>query len=267
MDNATQDFSIVTEIPGAGVTRDQLSILYTRYHFASGWVRGKEVLEAACGPGVGLGFLAREAAHVTGGDLHGAHRRSAGEIYRGRSSVRVLQFDAQEMPFPDSSFDVVILFEAIYYLPDVGLFLREVQRVLRPGGVLLISSVNREWPGFNPSAYSQKYYDSRELRELLAQNGFDSTLYAGFPDNARGPLSSMIQWARRVAVKLHLIPRTMKSKKILKRLFYGRLSPLPREITEGMAELEPLIEITKINDLTAYKIIYAAASKRAAPML
>jgi SAM-dependent methyltransferase len=256
------DFTIITETPGAGATRDQLSILYTRYHFASRWVKGKHVLETACGAGVGLGFLAREAAHVTGGDIEDANWRLAAETYRNHPRIRVQRFDAQDMPFPDGSFDVVIMFEAIYYLSDPALFLREVQRVLRPGGVLLMSSVNSEWPGFHPSAHSRSYYNIRELGEILAQNDFEPALYAGFPDDSAGPVSAMVQRVRRVAVNLHLIPRTMNGKKLLKRLFYGKLTPIPTEITEGMANLEPLIDLKNIQDASPYKMIYAVGSKR-----
>jgi ubiquinone/menaquinone biosynthesis C-methylase UbiE/GNAT superfamily N-acetyltransferase len=256
------DFTIITETPGAGATRDQLSILYTRYDFASRWVKGKDVLEVACGAGVGLGFLAREAAHVTGGDIEDANWRLAAETYQRHPRIRIQQFDAHNMPFSDGSFDVVVVFEAIYYLSDPGLFLREVQRVLRPGGVLLMSSVNSEWPGFHPSAYSQNYYGSRELGELLTRNDFEPALYAAFPDHSEGIVSAIVQRVRRAAVNLHLIPRTMKGKNLLKRMFYGRLTPIPREITEGMACLEPLSEVTNVQDVTSYKMIYAVGSKR-----
>ncbi|MCL5734651.1 MAG: methyltransferase domain-containing protein [Actinobacteria bacterium] len=256
------DFTIVTELPGAGATREQFSILYTRYHFASCWVKGKDVIEVACGAGVGLGFLARQAAQVTGGDLDNGNYRLAAETYREHPRVRVRQFDAQSIPFPAASFDVVILFEAIYYLPEARLFLREAHRVLRPEGVLLISSVNKTWRGFSPSPYSQTYYDLRGLAGLLRQNGFDPALYTAFPDAPARPFGALVRTVRRIAVNLHLIPRTMKGKALLKRLFYGSLTPIPRELTEGMAPVEPLIEISGTRDATQYKMIYAVGRKR-----
>jgi hypothetical protein len=126
-----------------------------------------------------------------------------------------------------------------------------------------MSSVNCAWYGFNPSVYSKKYYNGHELGELLARNGFDYTLYAGFFDQSGGLVNRMVRHLRQVAVKLRLIPRTMKGKKLLKRLFYGKLTMIPREITEDMAPLEPLIEVTKLQDLAPYKMIYAVARKRA----
>lgn len=256
------DFTIITETPDTRATRDQLSILHTRYDFAAGWVKGKEVLEAACGAGMGLGYLAREASRVVGGDIEDKNWRFAEETYRGRQGILVRPFDAQNMPFGDGCFDVVVLFEAIYYLMDAGSFLREAQRVLRPDGVLLISTVHCRWPGFNPSPYSRKYYDASELSRLLAQYGFEPALYAGFPEDNSGPVATVLGVARRAAVALHLIPKTMHGKEWLKRLFYGRLAPIPRELAPGAAPIEPLVPIESAGDLTKFKMIYAAARKK-----
>lgn len=255
------DFTAVTETPENRATRDQLSILYTRYHFAAQRVKGKDVLEVACGAGMGLGYLAREAARVVGGDIDEKNCRFAEEACRRHPRILVNRFDAQSMPFPERSFDVVILYEAIYYLPDVDSFLRETQRVLRPGGVLLISSVHSRWPGFNPSPYSHKYYDVPELSELLVRHGFDSTLYAGFPENTSGLVARTVRLVRRAAISLHLVPNTMKGKEWLKRLFYGELQPIPREITEGLTPLGPLVKTSEARDLSLYRMIYADARK------
>lgn len=46
--------------------------------------------------------------------------------------------DAQELPFQDATFDVVLLLEAIYYLPHAEKFMAEARRVLRPDGILFI---------------------------------------------------------------------------------------------------------------------------------
>ena len=256
------DFTLVTEIPGLGATRDQLSIMYTRYHFAAGWVKGKDVLEAACGAGIGLGYLAREATRVVGGDIDEKNLRLAQETNQGHPRIVVERFDAQKMPFPERSFDVVILFEAIYYLPDADSFVREAYRVLRPEGILLISSVHCIWPGFHPSPYSQKYYDHHELAELLTRYGFDSTLYAGFPEKASGLMAKTAKWVRRLAVRVHVIPKTMKGKELLKRLFYGKLTPIPRDLTQAMTQPEPPVEISKIANPAEFRMIYAVGRRR-----
>ena len=62
------DYTTVTEIPRGRVTREQLTRMCTRYYFASKFCEGKDVLEVGCGAGQGLGYLARKARRVVGGD-------------------------------------------------------------------------------------------------------------------------------------------------------------------------------------------------------
>jgi SAM-dependent methyltransferase len=146
----------------------------------------------------------------------------------------VLRLDAHALPFAAASFDVVILHEAIYYLAAPGQFLDECRRVLTRSGVLLISTVNPRWPGFNPSPLSTRYFGAGELRALLAERGFAVELNGAFVErgSARG---RMVAAARRAAVALGLIPRTMKGKEWLKRLFLGPLVPVPAEVDETLA--------------------------------
>ncbi|MEK7217323.1 MAG: class I SAM-dependent methyltransferase [Chloroflexota bacterium] len=134
----TADFSNVTEVPGARASREQAAMLYTRYAFAARLCRGKEILEVACGSGMGLGFLARTAKRVVGGDCTQGLLRQARKHYGAR--IPLVRLDAHGLPFRDSSFDAIILYEAIYYLADPSLFLQECRRVLREGGSLIVCS-------------------------------------------------------------------------------------------------------------------------------
>lgn len=255
------DFTIITETPATRATADQLSVLQTRYQFAASFVKGMDVLEAACGAGIGLGLLDSVGAHVTGGDINEENLRFAQETYRNRPDICIQPFDAQRMPFEDESFDVVLLFEALYYLTDPDSFVEEAQRVLRYGGRLLISTVNCRWPGFCPTVYTRKYYDCTELPALLRSHGFQTRLFAGFPENRIGLKAKTALFLRRIAIHLHLIPRSMKGKEFYKRLFYGKLAPVPREIFENSAPCAPLVEVTDATDTTQYRILYALAQK------
>lgn len=262
------DFTTVTEAPGHCATRDQASILYARYHLASQHARNRVVLELACGTGIGLGLLAAGARSVVAGDIEEANCRIASQTYEDDARITIRRLDAESLPFPDRSFEVVILFEALYYLPRPERFFSEARRVLRPGGVLLISTVNCEWPGFNPSPFSTKYFNARELVESLAKHDFQIRLLAGFPEDTSGVIRGCVSLIRRVAVRLRLIPKTMKGKEWLKRLFYGKLTPIPRRLTERMFEPEPLVEVNASMDLRRYRFLYAigtlSGSKEAA---
>ena len=52
------DYSIITEIPGIDASQEQLSMLLTRYHVAAERAEGMDLLEVACGAGIGLEYLA-----------------------------------------------------------------------------------------------------------------------------------------------------------------------------------------------------------------
>ena len=255
------DYTGVTELPGNLAHREQLSILMTRYHWAAQYARDREVLEAACGAGQGLGYLRRTARRVVGGDIDPNNLAYAEKYYRGRAGIEVQQFDAQQMPFDDGSFDLVLLFEAIYYLPHPERFFAEAYRVLRPQGQVLVSSVNCQWPGFNPSPYSVRYYPAEELADLAQQAGFEVQMWVGFPDRADSLRGRIIRALRRAAAALRLIPKTMRGKAWLKRLFYGPLEPVPPELHEGLAQPEPLTPITPSIPISLYKMLYLLGQK------
>jgi ubiquinone/menaquinone biosynthesis C-methylase UbiE len=99
---------------------------------------GKEVLEVSCGHGGGASYLTRmqAPARYVGLDLNAAGI----EFCKKRHSVPGLEFvqgDAENLPFSDNSFDVVVNVEASHCYPDFPRFLAEVARVLKPGGFFL----------------------------------------------------------------------------------------------------------------------------------
>ena len=54
--------------------------------------------------------------------------------------IEFKQADVEQIPFPDASFDLVMSIEVLRYLPDLGPCLREVERVLKPGGTALVTA-------------------------------------------------------------------------------------------------------------------------------
>jgi SAM-dependent methyltransferase len=258
---AQADYSSVTEVAGTNVTREQIQRMYTRYRFAANFCKGKEVLEAACGSGQGLGFLAREAAAVTGGDIDPALVDRAQRTYAGRPKITVRLMDAQKLPLPDGSVDVVILFEALYYLPEPERFVSEASRVLRPGGSAVICSANPSLPDFNPSPFSHRYFSVPGLAKLLFDAGFREIAAYGDSPVQTGLKAALVSSIKKSAVALHLIPKTMKGKELFKRIFYGRLEAMPAEITgAGMEYDEPCRVATASPDLV-HKVIFATGKR------
>ena len=251
------DYSTVTEVSGDKATQEQLARMFHRYRFASDYCEGKDVLEVACGSGQGLGYLAKKARWIVGGDCTARLVRSARQYYRNRVQVHLL--DAEHLPFTDDSFDVVILYEAIYYLTYPEQFLSEAQRVLRKGGVLLIATVNKDWPEFNPSPFSTSYFSVPDLNRVLRENGFETEFYGAFSVLPNTLTERFISKLRKVAVRLHLVPKTMKGKELLKKVFYGKLVPLKAEIQEGMCEYVPPEPLSAHTINSEYKVIYSVA--------
>jgi ubiquinone/menaquinone biosynthesis C-methylase UbiE len=101
-------------------------------------ISGKKVLECSSGHGGGASYLTRtlQPASYTGLDFNAA----GVEFCKERHQLPGLDFvhgDAENLPFPDESFDAVINVEASHIYPHFERFLGEVKRVLRPGGHFL----------------------------------------------------------------------------------------------------------------------------------
>lgn len=250
----------VTEMPGNKATKENIEMLYTRYKWASQFVQGKDILEVACGAGQGLGYLAQKAKRVIGGDIDDDTVKCAQNYYKGK--IEILKLDAHNLPFGENSFDVIILFEAIYYLKEPEKFLSECQRILRKNGIVLLCSINKDWPEFNPSPFSFKYFSVPELANLFGRYNFKVEIFGAFEFLSGSFLSKILSLIRKIAVRFHLIPKTMKGKAKLKRIFYGKLLETPSEIKEGMAEYYKPNPISLEAPNHQYKVLYLLAQKK-----
>lgn len=251
------DFLTVTELAGDEVSQEQIQRICNRYYWAGEYCRGKDVLEAACGTGQGLGYLEKISKSVQAGDYSGKILDIAQSHYGDR--ILLTQFDAQDMPFSAQSFDVVILFEAIYYLPQADRFVDECRRVLRPGGVVLIATANKDLFDFNPSPFSHTYYGVRELHELFVSKGFEVECFGDTPVSSVSWRQKLLRPVKRIAVELGLIPKTVDGKKWLKKFVFGKLTQMPAEISANTCEYVRPTALSNKPD-TEHKVIYCAAS-------
>lgn len=252
------DYSSVTELAGDEVSREQVERICARYYWAGGYCYDRDVLEVACGAGQGLGYLARQARSLVAGDITPALVERARHHYGGRVDIRLM--DAADLPFAEQSLDVVILFEAIYYLPDAPRFVAECRRVLRPGGRVLVATANKDLYDFNPSPFSQQYYGVTELTDLFGRQGFRCDFFGAYPYGRVTLRQRLLRPAKRLAVALNLMPKTMAGKKLLKRLVFGQLVTMPDEIdAPGPSYVAPA-NLPADQPDREHKVLYLAAT-------
>jgi ubiquinone/menaquinone biosynthesis C-methylase UbiE len=249
------DYSTVTELPGGRASSRQAARLRHRYHLAALHAAGRDVLEVGCGAGLGLGWLSSRARRLVGGDYCSSNLRTAQRHYNGR--VPLLRFDAAALPFRAASFDVVVMFEALYYLPRPGAFIAECRRVLCPGGLVVIGAVNPAWSGFHPSPYAERYFSAAELRDLLTAGGLSAELAGGFREAAGSWRGRLAAWLKRGASKAGLIPKTMRGREPLKRIFFGPLETLPAEIHPNGFAFVPPVSIDPAQPNADFTVLYA----------
>ena len=151
-----------------------------RYLWASGLIGNKRVLDLASGEGYGAEILSREAAFVCGVDADEAAVRHASEKY-SRPNLRFLQGALTDVPIPEvNSFDVVVCFEAIEHIREHEELICEVKRLLKPGGIFIVSTPNKEIyrESEPPNPFHVKELSFQEFDGLLSRS-FSNVRYFG----------------------------------------------------------------------------------------
>ena len=105
---------------------------------------GRDVLDVGSGQGIDVYEYASSGARATGIDLTPRHVELA-KLHLEATGIRasVVEGDAERMPFPDNSFDLVSSNGVLHHTPDIEAALRECLRVLRPGGTFTAILYNR----------------------------------------------------------------------------------------------------------------------------
>jgi SAM-dependent methyltransferase len=150
---------------------------FRRHEAAYLWLlehcRDAVVLEAGCGEGYGADLVARAARQVLALDYD---RLTAAHVAARYPAVATVRGNLAALPLPAGGVDVVLNLQVIEHLWDQPGFLAECARVLRPGGLLVVSTPNRITfsPGrgtpLNP--FHTRELSAAELAELLVGAGF-----------------------------------------------------------------------------------------------
>lgn len=145
-----------------------------RYAICTPLVAGKQVLDIASGEGYGSALLAQAAASVVGVDLDPEAVRHAQDQYGSRPNLEFREGRADAIPLPDGAVDIVVSFETIEHHRLHDEMLREIRRVLRPDGILIMSSPDKRVYSDEP-----KYRNAYHVRELY-RDEFDALLKRHF---------------------------------------------------------------------------------------
>lgn len=151
-----------------------------RYAFARAFVKGKDVLDIACGEGYGSFLLADRAKSVIGVDLSDEVIKHARKKYTA-FNLKFEQGNCISIPINDSSIDIVVSFETIEHHNHHDAMLYEIKRVLRPDGILVISTPERNQMSQNSqqrNEFHTKELSYSEFSELLSHH-FKHTTFFG----------------------------------------------------------------------------------------
>ena len=252
------DFTDVTETPNTLISQKQFTRMIDRYSWSALRVEGLDVVEVACGVGQGLGLLAQYAKSIEGCDISETLVTQAQAYYGNRVRVRVA--DAECLPYADNSLDCVIIHEALYYIKNKQAFAAELNRVLRPKGKLLLTTANKDIKAFHKSKYSSEYLGSVELTEYLSFNNFRVSLWGYEPDDISSLKNRFLNRTKIFLGKYGLLPETMTTKMIFRRLLQGKLLKMPNEIPQPIS-LTRLEKLPLDIPCADFKILFCEAIK------
>jgi 2-polyprenyl-3-methyl-5-hydroxy-6-metoxy-1,4-benzoquinol methylase len=205
----TPERAVVSDLDGAEIEAEFLEDL-ARYRFAAGFVGGLRVLDVACGSGYGSRLLASvgQARLVLGIDV-AAEALAQSRRHRRPGQVLYARAAAERLPLPAAAVEAVVSLETLEHVRDPAAFLRELRRVLKPGGCAVVSTPLNETEGrLRPeNPYHVREFSAAELAALVGDAFAGATFY-----------SQVTDWADDLHPGLQRLSPVKTAKALLKRV-------------------------------------------------
>jgi ubiquinone/menaquinone biosynthesis C-methylase UbiE len=201
-----------------------------------------QALDIATGAGHTAAAFAPHVARVVATDLTEEMLEESAKLAKskGFSNMETARADAEALPFPDGSFDLVTCRIAAHHFPDVPTFVAEVWRVLRAGGTFALVD------NISPDAESTPGYPNTELRDAaLVYNAFEK-----IRDPSHGRCLGMAEWTEVLSdtgfnvLAKERLPKDMEFQPWAERMGCDRLTVerLRTMLTDGSAALKAFLK-------------------------
>jgi len=131
--------------------------------------------DIGCGPGVFIRHMSARARYVVAADIDCDSLDRVRLRHKNLNNVKFILTSADVLPLPDEHLDTILLLEVLEHLVDDNAAVREMSRVLRPGGRLVVSVPVPPGEVNHDSAWGHKRegYELSEIVSLLTTNGFE----------------------------------------------------------------------------------------------
>ena len=125
------------------------------------------LLEIGCGTGRGVAVLAPKIDNYTGVDKNEPLMKQLSQTYPDFTFVDM--FLPPLATIPDNHFDFIVTFQVIEHIQDDAFFIQEVHRVLKPGGQMFLTTVNRKY-SLSRNPWHVREYLAEELKKVVLKN-------------------------------------------------------------------------------------------------
>lgn len=256
------DYNSITELPNTEISNLQLKRSFQRYFFAKTFVNSGKLIEIGCGGGQGLNIFLDKSQQIIGYDIDKKNIDICKKNYKDNPKIKFIRADVENIDFEQNSIGSALLFETIYYLKKPYFFFEKLHNSLEKNGKIIICSANKDWHSFNPSPFSTKYFSLKELHDLGKQCSFEVETFVSFPDKSNTIIGKIINMIKRIAIKFGIIPKTMKGKLLLKKLFSGKMCIMPNKFHSNTEEYIPPTKTTSLEKDIYNTAIFAVFTKK-----